>query len=228
MTSSEEADLPARLRKKRLGARPLVHETAVVRQVTFGKFCKIGARTTVIDSTVGDYSYAVNDAEIVYADIGKFTSIGPLVGINPGNHPMERVAQAHFTYRSWQYFEDAADDESVVEGRRAARVHIGHDAWIGRAAIVLPGRRIGTGAVIGAGAMVTRDVPPYAVAVGNPARIVRMRFPEEIAARLMALGWWDWEHRALRRALEDFRQLEAAAFLDKYEALAAASGDRSE
>ena len=140
MPAHDDADLPAHVRKKRLGAKPLIHETAVVRQSTFGKFCKIGARTTVIETTFGDYSYAVNDAEIVYADIGKFVSIGALAGINPGNHPMERASQSHFTYRSWQYFEDAADEAELFDRRRVARVEIGHDAWIGRAAIVLPGR----------------------------------------------------------------------------------------
>ena len=217
MSALDDASLPERLRKKRLGARPLVHETAVVRQSTLGKFCKIGARTTVIESTIGSYSYAVNDAEIVYSDIGKFTSIGPLVGLNPANHPMQRAAQAHFTYRSWQYFEDAEDETDLIDGRRAARVRVGHDAWIGRGAIVLPGRSIGNGAVVGAGAVVTHDVDPYMIVAGNPAKVIRPRFPAEIAARLQALAWWDWEHRMLRRALEDFRQLEVAAFLDKWE-----------
>lgn len=218
MTAHDDADLPAHVRKKRLGAKPLIHETAVVRQSTFGKFCKIGARTTVIETAFGDYSYAVNDAEIVYADIGKFVSIGPLVGINPGNHPMERASQSHFTYRSWQYFEDVADEAELFDRRRVARVAIGHDAWIGRAAIVLPGRKVGIGAIVGAGAVVTKDVAPYSVVAGNPAREVKRRFSEAIADRLMALSWWNWEHRQLRRAIEDFRGLPVEAFLEKYEA----------
>jgi phosphonate metabolism protein (transferase hexapeptide repeat family) len=217
MQDDDEADIPQHLRRKRLGARPLIHTSAVVRQSNFGKFCKVGARTTVIESSFGDYSYAVNDAEIVYATIGKFTSIGPLVGINPGNHPMHRASQSHFTYQSWQYFEDALDEPSVRDDRRRARVTIGHDAWIGRAAIVLPGRTIGTGAVVGAGAVVTRDVAPYAVVAGNPARVIRPRFDAEIAERLLRLQWWDWPHRELRRALDDFRVLEVVDFLDKYE-----------
>jgi len=218
MSNDDESDLPRHLQRKRLGARPLIHETAVVRQSTFGKFCKVGARTTIIESVFGDYSYAVNDAEIVYTTVGKFTSIGPLVGLNPGNHPLERASQAHFTYRSWQYFEDAIDEEALIDGRRARRVTIGHDAWIGRAAIVLPGRTIGTGAVVGAGAVVTKDVAPYTIVAGNPARVIRPRFAAEIADRLLALAWWDWPHRQLRRALEDFRTLPVTAFLDRHEA----------
>ncbi len=228
MTSNNESDLPQRLRRKRLGAKPLIHESAVVRQSEFGKFCKIGARTTVIESTFGDYSYAVNDAEIVYSTIGKFTSIGPLVGLNPGNHPYFRASQSHFTYRSWQYFEDATDETELIDWRRQARVTIGHDAWIGRAAIVLAGRSVGTGAVVGAGAIVTKDVPPYMIVAGNPATVIRPRFDEATAERLLALAWWDWPHRQLRRALEDFRALPVTAFLDRYEALAEASRIRED
>ncbi len=211
-----EAKLPAHLRKKRLGARPLVHETSVVRDSRFGKFCKVGARTTVIESTFGDYSYAVNDCEIVYSEIGKFVSIGALVGLNPANHPMERAAQAHFTYRSWQYFEDISDEEEEFEKRRAQRVTVGHDVWIGRAAIVLPGRSIGNGAIVGAGAIVTKDVAPYTLVAGNPAKVVRRRFSEAVAERLDALAWWDWSHAQLRKAVPDLRALSVEAFLDRW------------
>lgn len=219
MASLEDKSLPAHLRKKRLGAKPLIHETAIARQSRFGKYCKLGARTTVIETTFGDYSYATNDCEIVYAEIGKFVSIGALVGINPGNHPFERASQSHFTYRSWQYFEDAEDEPELFDRRREARVTIGNDVWVGRAAIVLPGRTIGDGAIVAAGAVVTRDVEPYWIVGGNPAKPIRRRFPEAVAERLRRLAWWDWSHKALRAALDDFRALPVEAFLDRYEAL---------
>jgi carbonic anhydrase/acetyltransferase-like protein (isoleucine patch superfamily) len=88
--------------------------------------------------------------------------------------------------------------------------------WIGHGAIVLPGRSIGTGAVIAAGAIVTKDVPPYTIVGGNPARPIKRRFSEEIAGRLAELKWWDWDHEALRQALPDFRKLGIEEFLDKY------------
>src|SRR5262245_57136447 len=91
--------------------------------------------------------------------------------------------------------------------RGAARlVVVGHDVWIGHAAIILPGRTVGTGAVIGAGAVVTKDVDPYAIVAGNPARVIRQRFPAAVAQRLQRLAWWDWDHDRLRAALPDFRQ----------------------
>jgi hypothetical protein len=83
---------------------------------------------------------------------------------------------------------------------------------------VLPGRTIGIGAVIAAGAVVTKDVAPYAIVAGNPARVIRQRFPSAIADRLLQLAWWNWDHDKLRAALPDFRRLPIESFLAKHEA----------
>jgi virginiamycin A acetyltransferase len=69
---------------------------------------------------------------------------------------------------------------------------VGHDVWLGYSALVLPGVRIGHGAVVAAASVVARDVPPYAIVVGNPARVVRSRFSEEDVERLLRAAWWDW------------------------------------
>lgn len=202
---------------KKLGLEPVIDPTAQVRQAVLGRYTEIGARTVFVESTMGDYSYVVNDANVIYTTIGKFCSIAAMTRINPGNHPMQRASQSHFTYRSAAYFEDAEDDEVFFDWRRAHAVTIGHDVWIGHGAIVLAGRSIGTGAVIAGGAVVTKDVAPYTIVAGNPARPVRPRFPEAIAERLQSLAWWDWEHARLRAALDDFRHLAVTDFLAKYE-----------
>jgi phosphonate metabolism protein (transferase hexapeptide repeat family) len=202
---------------KKLGLEPIIDPTAQVRQAVLGRYTEIGARTVFVESTMGDYSYVVNDANVIYTTIGKFCSIAAMTRINPGNHPMHRASQSHFTYRAAAYFEDAQDDEEFFDWRRSHAVTIGHDVWIGHGAIVLAGRNIGTGAVIAGGAVVTKDVAPYTIVAGNPARPVRPRFPEAIAERLQNLAWWDWEHTRLRAALDDFRHLAVADFLAKYE-----------
>lgn len=200
-----------------LGLEPAIDPSARIESCRLGRYTEVGARTRMSETVLDDYSYIGQDGEVIYTTIGKFCSIAARVRINPGNHPMERAAQAHFTYRAGAYWPEEADETAFFDRRRASPVMIGHDVWIGHGVVVLPGRTLGTGAVVGAGAIVTRDVAPYTIVVGNPARPVRRRFPEEIAARLERLAWWDWDHEALRRALSDFRGLAIEAFLDKYE-----------
>jgi phosphonate metabolism protein (transferase hexapeptide repeat family) len=133
---------------------------------------------------------------------------------------MRRATQAHFTYRASAYFPGESDEAEFFDWRRQHHIHIGHDVWIGHGAVVLPGRNVGTGAVIAAGAIVSKDVPAYTIVGGNPARIIRRRFPEAIADRLTSLAWWNWDRRQLREALPDFRKLDIESFLAKYEAQA--------
>ncbi|MBR0870726.1 chloramphenicol acetyltransferase [Bradyrhizobium tropiciagri] len=213
---------------KTLSVVPTVDPTASVRESRLGKYTEVGARTMLLEVSMDDYSYVVNDSQITYTSIGKFCSIAAMTRINPGNHPMQRATQAHFTYRASAYFPGEGDDTEFFNWRRAHHVHIGHDVWIGHGAILLPGRNVGTGAVIAAGAVVTKDVPAYTVVAGNPARPVKRRFTEAIADRLTALAWWDWNHETLRRALPDFRTLAVDEFLDKYEAGNVAQSDNNQ
>ena len=201
---------------KVLGEEPLIDPTARLTRSRLGRYTEVGARTKLLEVEMGDYSYVVNDADIAYAAIGKFCSIAAMTRLNPGNHPTWRASQAHFTYRASAYFPGEADEEDFFAWRRAQKLTLGHDVWIGHGAVVLAGRSIGTGAVVAAGAVVAKDVPAYAIVAGVPAKLVKWRFPPEIAGRLQKLAWWDWTHEALRNALPDFRALPIEAFLEKY------------
>jgi len=195
------------------GVSPAIDPDAIVTDCELSPYTEVGPRTSMIETRMGAYSYVVNDSEIIYTDIGRFCSIAAHTRINPGNHPMWRASQSHFTYRSSKYWPGEDDDEEIFDWRRSHPVTISHDVWIGHGAIILPGVSIGLGAVIAAGAVVTRDVPAYTIVTGIPARPLRRRFSEDIEAQLRAIAWWDWPHEKLREALPDFRKLSIQEFV---------------
>ena len=203
---------------KRLSEAPSVDPSAHVHQSDLGAWTEIGARSKFIESVLGDYSYMVNDSDAIYADIGKFVNIAAHVRINPGQHPMGRASQHHFQYRSAAY-ELGEDDADFFAWRADSPVRIGHDVWIGHGAVIMGGVTIGTGAVIGAASVVTRDVAPYSIVAGSPARELRQRFPEDIQAALGRIAWWNCPHDRLRDCLEDFRRLEVTDFCRKFDPL---------
>lgn len=196
--------------------RPVIHDGCTLTESTFGAYTEIGAGSRISLSDFGDYSYCDRYADIANADIGKFANIASFVRIGATDHPLHTAACHHFLYRSHDYWDDAEPDAAFFARRASRRASIGHDTWIGHGAMIKPEVVVGDGAVVAAGAIVTRDVAPYTIVAGAPARHLRDRQPPDIADRLVALAWWDWSHDALRAALDDFRSLDAAAFLARH------------
>jgi phosphonate metabolism protein (transferase hexapeptide repeat family) len=188
-----------------------------VRSSRLGAFVEIGEGANIVESEMGDYSYTARYADIAYSVLGKFVNVAAFTRLNPGEHPYHRASLHHFMYRSSYFWPDEPDEQAVFDWRRSRPVRVGHDTWIGHGAIVMKGVTIGDGAIIGAQSVVTKDVAPYAVVAGAPARFIKWRHPRDIADRLQALAWWDWSHEEIRAALPDFRSLSAEAFLERYE-----------
>jgi phosphonate metabolism protein (transferase hexapeptide repeat family) len=192
----------------RLGPEPFIDPTARVENSRLGAWTSVAAGVRLEEVVLGDYSYLMERCQANYATIGKFCSIASDVRLNPGNHPMDRPTQHHMTYRARMYGFAAADDDAFFAWRRDDAVTIGHDVWIGHGAVILPGVSIGNGAVVGAGAVVSRDVGSYTIVAGVPARTLRRRFSEDIAARIEATLWWDWSRAELAARFADLRDLE--------------------
>lgn len=195
---------------------PKIHEPSHVENSTFGRFTEIGAHSVVLNSEFGDYSYCSRYCDFANASVGKFSNIATNVRVGATDHPLETASLHHFLYRSASYWEDAENDADWFEKRRRRRAFVGHDTWLGHACQIKPEVTVGHGAVIAAGAIVTKDVAPYEIAAGVPAKPIRRRQSKQIAERLIALAWWDWDHSTLRAALDDFRSLKAEAFLEKF------------
>lgn len=161
-------------------------------------------RAAISNSRLGRFTY-ISSAEVANATIGAFCSIGykAIIG-GLGRHPTH-WASTHPAFFSTRRQANAsfADRDQFQE---TERVVLGNDVWIGAAAIILDGVTVGDGAIVAAGAVVHKDVPPYAIVGGVPAKVIRFRFSEEIRTRLQKSRWWDWPEVRLREMSPLFRQ----------------------
>ena len=194
---------------------PFLHpDCEITSDCAFGAYVEIGRGGRVAHSSLGDHSCCDRYADIANAEVSRFAAFAR---IGATDHPVEKAALHHLHYRSDDCWDGAERDHAWFAHRRTRIARIGHDTWIGAGAMVRPEVTLGHGAVVAAGAVVTRDVEPSWIVAGVPARPLRRRLPERTAERLMRLAWWDWDHARLRAALADFRSLPAETFLDRHE-----------
>ena len=198
----------------RLTVQPLVHEGARIEGSNLGAYTEIGERSLLENSSVGDFSYCGRDCIFQNARVLRFSNIAASVRLGPTMHPFDRPTLHHFTYRREMY--GFGESDAAFFAARAARVCVvGNDTWIGHGAIVMPGVSVGDGAAIGSGAVVTKDVPPFAVAAGVPARVIKMRFREELASEMSRIAWWDWDYELIKERFDDFL-LSPEEFVEKH------------
>lgn len=193
-----------RLRVARLRSR-------LERTNTLDPTCRIELGAILERCRVGRHAQVNARSDLTDTTIGAFSQIAEGVVVAPRNH-----IHSNFTVHDFLYEHGAREHlfpEGIWEGRFRAK--IGNDVWIGQGAIVLHGVEIGDGAVVAAGAVVSRSVPPYAIVAGNPARKVSERFPPEVRERLQQTRWWDWPMERIlaeRQALETLVGFEFPAW----------------
>jgi phosphonate metabolism protein (transferase hexapeptide repeat family) len=200
---------------KLLTREPLIHENCQLTNAQLGAYTEIGIYNFLENVIMNDFSYTGQFCFVQNADIGKFSNIAPMVRIGATAHPIFRPTLHHFTYRKEIFGLDTKDDEAFFAWRTRQRVLMGHDTWIGHGAIVMPNVRIGNGAVVGAGAVVTKDVEPYTIVAGVPAKLLKRRFSEGITIKLEEIQWWNWSYEIIKERVDDF-SLPIDDFIDKY------------
>lgn len=201
----------------RLSTEPFIHPECELSNNTLGAYTELGKGTRMQNTVFGDYSYTDRYADIANAKIGKFANIAAFSRIGPTAHPMELASMHHMLYRSDDYWEGTPRWDDFFEKRASRIITMGHDTWIGSQAQIMPEVTIGTGAVVAASAVVTKDVAPYTVVASIPAVPIKKRFSNAVIDRMQDLAWWDWDHAALKASLQDLRTLSGEAFLEKYE-----------
>lgn len=172
----------------------------------------IGAETNM-RGKIGAYSY-IRGGRIgsFLKSVGRYCSIAPGVTAGDSNHGSEWLSTHPFQYGSGMVFQTWTKKKDFpfkkLRLKKTSWSSIGNDVWIGASAMIMPGIHIGDGAIVGAGAVVTKDVPPYAIVAGVPAKIIKYRFDEETIAKLLELQWWRFDADSLLGV--DFEDVNAA------------------
>ena len=169
---------------------------------TFGRHNMVCGRTVISTTSMGDYSYIGVNGRIAGTSIGKFCSIGPNVSIAPGKHPTNFVSTHPIFYSMTFNCDSRFSTQQRFE--EAVGVEIGHDVWIGNRVTILDGVKVGTGAIIAAHSVVNKDVEPYSIVGGAPARHIRYRFPAKKVSMLLKTKWWDQEDGFFRAHVDLF------------------------
>ena len=148
-----------------------------------------------INTIIGRYSYIGEYTRIdENVRIGRYCSIATNVVIGATKHPINWLSTSPFQYDKWL---DPYTPKQTWN--KSDKTCIGNDVWIGANAVILSGVTIGDGAIIGSSAVVTRDVPPYAIVAGVPAKVIKYRFPEDTIEKLLQVKWWNFKHEQIRQ-----------------------------
>jgi acetyltransferase-like isoleucine patch superfamily enzyme len=181
----------------------------------FEKNCAVGNNCQVTNTEVGKYSYITEGARISHAKIGKFCSIGPNLRVGMATHPIKKFVSTspmfHSKYTNLNVSfvkKNEITTHKYIDKKKLFFIEIENDVWIGANVTIMDGVKIGSGAVIGANSLVTKNIPPYAVAVGMPAKIINYRFNKSEIRKLLNLEWWNRDDEWLIHKINLFKDVK--------------------
>lgn len=190
-----------------------------VRRAEFGACVSLGNYCNVSNSIISDYSYLGDRCDLPLTVIGPFCSIARGVTLAAGAHPMDWVSSSPMTYLAFDQHQHGSlsptclwgGEYSFVEGYDRKVVEVGADCWIGTNALLVASSKplkIGVGAIVAAGAVVTKDVAPYSIVAGVPAREIGKRFDEQTARRLLSSRWWELPPDEINKLMDKMNDIE--------------------
>jgi len=198
----------ARQAYHRVKSGAIVEAEEVSADSRIGHGAIVRSRAIVSHTTIGACCFVNTGAELYHCDVARYCSLGQYCQIGPNEHLMDYPTTCESLYPEavWDH----------VRELKKERTPVGADVWVGSRAVILKGRRIGTGAVVAAGAIVTRDVPDYAIVGGIPAKVIRYRFDAREIELLLSSRWWEREPDAIRRALTSLGYPEQSADVERF------------
>lgn len=212
--SGIEFTIPLTVKSSILGNYIVLGKGVNIYNSRLDDYSKVMSGSYIINSFLGEYSYVAVSSILQRVKIAKYSSIASNVIIGSTQHPLEYISTHPFLYykKYGEYIQN--DRKEFLNKIESGYVEVGNDVWIGNGVIILSSVKIGDGAIIGAGSVVTRDIPPYAVCVGVPSKIIRYRFNENQIATLLNLKWWDWPRERIIDNLDLF--LKPNDFLNNF------------
>jgi len=187
----------ARVKESILDENSVVGNFSRVDYSELKSYARVDRNNHLYYATLGKYSYTGINSVLMHTGIGNFCSISWNVSIGGANHDYTRITQHSFLYNTHDKIRPSSSP--IAYDRFDEETFVGNDVWIASNAVITRGIMVGDGAVIGANSVVTKDVPPYAIVGGVPAKVIKYRFPPDIIAILLKLKWWNWDIEDIKK-----------------------------
>jgi virginiamycin A acetyltransferase len=187
----------ARVLNSEIGLKSSVGDFSIVENCILQNKVQIQRYNHIIKSRIDDFSYTGMNTVVMNSTIKKYCSISWGVTIGPSNHDYNRLSTHSFLYDKYYQMLDVKTE--MPYDRFEKPCLIGNDVWIGCNVTILRGVSVGDGAVIAAGSVVTKDIPPYAIAAGVPAKVIKYRFDDQMIEELIELKWWEFPEEIVKK-----------------------------